>query len=163
MMRWLKNVLSGSWRVRRVFPPAAMRAIEAAIRAAEKSHHGEICFAVEGGFDLASLLQGQSVRDRAIEVFARLRVWDTEFNNGVLIYLLLAEHDVEIVADRGIHARVGAQGWQTICKQMEQEFRAGRFQAGVIAGIDVISAHLKQHYPTRGADANELPDAPVVL
>jgi uncharacterized membrane protein len=140
-----------------------MRAIEAAIRATEKSHHGEICFAVEAGFGLVPLLQGQSVRDRAIEVFSRLRVWDTEFNNGVLIYLLLAEHDVEIVADRGIHARVGAQGWQTICKQMEKEFRAGRFQTGVIIGIDAISAHLKQHYPRRGADSNELPDAPVVL
>jgi uncharacterized membrane protein YgcG len=162
-MRLLKNLLSGSWRVRRAFPPAAMRAIEAAIRAAEKSHRGEICFAVEAGFGLAPLLQGQSVRDRAIEVFSRLRVWDTEFNNGVLIYLLLAERDVEIVADRGIHARVGAQGWQTICKQMEKEFRAGRFQTGVIIGIDAISAHLKQHYPRRGADSNELPDAPVVL
>lgn len=163
MMRLLKNLFSGPWRVRRAFPPVAMRAIEAAIRAAEKSHRGEICFAVEAGLDIAPLIRGQSVRERAIEVFSNLRVWDTEFNNGVLIYLLLAEHDVEIVADRGIHARVGTQGWQTICTQMENRFRERRFEAGVVAGIEAISAQLKQYYPRGGPDSNELPDAPVVL
>lgn len=162
-MRFFKNLFSSSWRVRRALPPAAMRAIEAAISNAEKSHRGEICFAVEAGLDIAPLIRGTSVRERAIEVFSNLRVWDTEFNNGVLVYLLLAEHDVEIVADRGIHARVGAEGWQMICTQMESLFREGRFEAGVIAGIEATSAHLGRHYPRRETDANELPDAPVVL
>jgi uncharacterized membrane protein len=109
------------------------------------------------------LLKGVSARQRAVEAFARLGVWDTEANNGVLIYLLLADRDVEIVADRGVHAKVGPDGWEAICKTMEAEFRAGRFEAGVLAGIAAVGRHLEAHFPRRGADANELPDAPVML
>ena len=94
----------------------------------------KIRFAVEHALDLPQLLAGMSARDRAIEVFSQLRVWDTEHNNGVLIYLLFADRDVEIVADRGIHAKVGA-GWEDICRSMEQRFRQGEFEAGVIEGI----------------------------
>jgi uncharacterized membrane protein len=90
-------------------------------------------------------------------------VWDTEENSGVLIYLLLADHDVEIVADRGVHAKVGPAGWEAICRTMETEFRAGRFEAGVLAGIAAVSAHLETHFPPKGGDRNELPDQPVVL
>lgn len=163
MQRFIKHLFSGAWQVRRAFPPAAMQSIEMAIRAAEQSHHGELRFAVEAGLDVAPLLRGISARERAIEVFSALRVWDTEDNNGVLIYLLLADHDVEIIADRGIDARVGAAGWEAICQQMESSFRDGRFEDGVITGIESVSLHLAQHYPRRGADTNELPDAPVVL
>lgn len=162
-MRTFKNLCSGTWQLRRAFPPTAMRKIGFAINAAEASHHGEIRFAVEAGLDIAPLLRGQRARERAVEVFSNLRVWDTERNNGVLIYVLLAEHDVEVVADRGIDAHVGSQGWQEICKQIEGLFRAGRFEDGAIAGINAVSHHLARHYPRQGADANELPDAPVVL
>jgi uncharacterized membrane protein len=162
-MRVLANLFSGPWQLRRAFPPRAMQAIEAAISAAEKTHHGEIRFAVEAGLDLGLMLRGQSVRERAIEVFSALRVWDTERNNGVLIYLLLAEHDVEIVADRGIHAQVGDQAWGAICHEMEGLFRQRRFEEGVIAGIRAVSELLARHYPRDNADVNELPDAPVVL
>jgi hypothetical protein len=163
MRRLLKHLFSGRWKLRRAFPPLTMQAIEAAIRAAESLHHGEIRFAVEAGLDLVPLLRGQSARDRAIEAFSHLRVWDTQRNDGVLIYLLLADHDVEIVADRGIDAHVGAAGWEEICREMEVQFRRGRFEEGVIAGVKAVSKHLEQHYPRRDADGNELPDAPVVL
>jgi uncharacterized membrane protein len=161
--RVFKNLFNGAWQVRRAFPPQSMQKIEAAIRAAEATHHGEIRFAVEAGLDILPLLRAQSARERAIEVFSDLRVWDTEHNNGVLIYLLLADHDVEIVADRGIHARVGTEGWETICRQMEALFREGRFEEGVLAGLEAVSSHLQRHYPRRGDDINELADAPIVL
>lgn len=161
--RWFKHLCSGSASARRVFPLASMQAIEAAIRASEARHEGEICFAVEGGLDVLPLMRKQSARERAVEVFSELRVWDTEQNNGVLIYLLLADHDVEILADRGINAKVEAGSWETICRDMEQAFRHGRFEQGVITGINEISALLEQHYPKKSADANELPNTPLIL
>ncbi len=161
--RWLRHLCSGQWQVRRAFPAETLQNIEAAIRQAEISHRGEIRFAVEAGLDILPLLQNQSARERALEVFSHLRVWDTELNNGVLIYLLLAERDVEVVADRGVNAKVGHQAWEEICRDMEALFSSGRFEAGVLAGIDSVSSHLNRHYPKQGSDANELPDAPVVL
>ncbi len=162
-MRWLKHLFSGAWQVRRAFPPHTMQTIEAAIRESETSHHGEIRFAVEAGLDIDALLCGQTARERAIQVFSDLRVWDTEHNNGVLIYLLLADHDVEIVADRGIDARVGALGWHAVCIKIESMLRANRFEEGIRTGIKEVSSHLAQHYPARDGDHNELPDAPVIL
>ena len=86
------------------------------------------------------------------------------YNNGVLIYLLLADHDVEIVADRGIDARVGSKKWEVICRQMETSFRQGQFESGVIEGIRAIGNHLKEQFPLeRGGGQNELPDRPVIL
>ena len=108
------------------------------------------------------LMAGMSARDRSIEVFSHLRVWDTEHNNGVLIYLLLADRDVEIVADRGIHARVGA-GWEEICARMEQCFRKGQFEAGVLEGIRAVGDQLVRHFPSDGQGPNELSDKAVVL
>ncbi len=92
-----------------------------------------------------------------------LRVWDTEHNNGVLIYLLLADHDVEIVADRGIHSRVGNEGWERVCQSMEAAFRRGDFAGGVVGGVRAVGEHLQRHYPARGQQRNELPDRPAVL
>ena len=121
-------------------------------------------FAVEPALPLARVLRGASPRERALEVFGDLRIWDTEENCGVLVYLLLADRDVEIVADRGIHAHVGAAAWEAICRKMETAFRAGRFTDGVEAGIAAINALLARHYPREGPGAdNELPDRPVVL
>jgi uncharacterized membrane protein len=161
--RLFRHLFSARWRVRRAFPMRAMRAIEAEIRQCEAMHEGELRFAVEGELDFLALLRNQSARERAIEVFSQLRIWDTGHNNGVLIYLLLADHDVEIIADRGIHAHVGDQGWEAICRDMELAFRQGRFEEGVIAGIRAVGAHLARHYPRRGEKANELPNAPVIL
>ena len=161
--RILRHFLTFPWQVRRVFPQRAMRAIEAAIRESETTHYGEIRFAVEATLDSHSLLKGKSARERAVEVFSLLRMWDTERNNGVLVYLLLADRKVEIIADRGIHRDVGQQGWEKICREMEQAFRQGRFEEGVVAGIHAISEHLARHYPAQGGNVNELPDTPVIL
>ena len=100
--------------VGRAFPPSAMAAIEEAIAKSEREHSGELRFAVEPALDTSALLAGQSGRERALEVFSQLRVWDTEENNGVLIYLLLADRDIEIVADRGVNARVPQAEWEKI-------------------------------------------------
>jgi uncharacterized membrane protein len=163
LKRMLRHLSSGRASVRRVFPPRAMEAIANAIRTTETQHAGQIRFAVEAALELGPLLAGQTAPQRAIEVFSRLRVWDTEHNNGVLIYLLLADHDVEIVADRGIHVRLGKEVWEAICREMEAAFRSGRFEAGVIAGIDAVGKQLSRHFPAGSGKANELPDRPVVL
>ena len=162
--RVLRHLFTGPVAVRRVFPDTALAAIEQAIEQSETGHDGEIRFAVEAALDTLPLLREQMARERAIEVFSQLRVWDTERNNGVLIYLLLADHDVEIVADRGIHARVGNEKWEVICRQMETSFRQGQFESGVIEGIRAIGDHLKEHFPAeREGGQNELPDRPVIL
>ena len=158
-----RHLLEHRWRVRRVFPSQVLATIERAIKAGEATHSGQVRFVVEGALDGTPLFRGQAARERALELFARLRIWDTAQNNGVLIYLLLADRDFEIVADRGIDARVGAAGWETICKAMEIDFRAGNFAGGVIKGIDAVSRHLAAHFPKHGAGPNELPDAPVVM
>ncbi|OYU89686.1 MAG: hypothetical protein CFE29_11520 [Bradyrhizobiaceae bacterium PARB1] len=163
LKRISKHLLSNRARVRKAFPPKAMAAIERAIKASEALHAGQVRFVVEGALDGAPLFRNQAARERAIDVFAQLRIWDTEHNNGVLIYLLLADRDVEIVVDRGIDRHVGIAGWETICQMMEAHFRAGRFEQGVIAGIEAVTLHLAQHFPEHGAAVNELPDAPVVL
>ncbi len=158
-----KHLLEHRWRARRIFPQGALAAIEAAIKAAEATHAGQIRFVVEGALDGAPLFRDQPARERALDVFSQLRIWDTAHNNGVLIYLLLADRDVEIVADRGIDAKVGRDGWEKICADMETDFRAGDFQAGVIRGIEEVSRQLATHFPAPDAGRNELPDAPVVI
>lgn len=161
--RYMRHLCSNDGQVRRAFSQAALDRIEAAIGAAELRHLGEIRFAVEAGLDVKPLFADQTARERALEVFSCLRVWDTERNNGVLIYLLLAEHDVEIIADRGIDAQVGKPGWEAICQTMEKLLRAGRFEEGILAGIQAVSARLAKHFPKNSSDTNELPDVPVVL
>ena len=159
--RIIRHLSGGAGVVRRAFPRPALVAIERAIQASEALHDGQIRFAVEAVLDLSPLLAGVTARERAIEVFSLLRVWDTERNNGVLIYLLLADRDVEIVADRGI--AVSAPQWESICQQMEAAFRAGQFEAGVLAGIRSVGWHLSQHFPPQQDPRNELPDRPVLL
>ncbi|HEX2631543.1 MAG TPA: TPM domain-containing protein [Bradyrhizobium sp.] len=158
-----KHLIEHRWRVRRSFPPKALAAIERSIKATEATHSGQVRFVVEGALDGAPLFRGQSARERALDVFSHLRIWDTAHNNGVLIYLLLADRDVEIVADRGIDAKVGTANWEKICKAMETDFRAGDFEGGVIRGIEAVSKQLAAHFPRQGGGKNELPDAPVVI
>ena len=157
------HLLLTHWQVDRAFPHKTMLAIERAIKASETAHSGEIRFAVEGALDSGPLFGAQSARERALEVFAQLRIWDTEHNNGVLIYLLLADRHVEIVADRGIHPKVGSREWEGICRTMETAFRQADYEAGVVNGIQAVSQYLIKHFPAIGAGQNELPDQPVVL
>ena len=158
-----RHLLQHRWRERRDFPPNVLAAIEQAIKAGEATHSGQIRFVVEGALDGAPLFRNQPARERALDIFSHLRIWDTAHNNGVLIYLLLADRDVEIVADRGIDAHVGAAGWEKICVAMETAFGAGQFESGVIKGIEAVSRQLAAHFPPTGAGHNELPDAPVVI
>jgi uncharacterized membrane protein len=158
-----RHLLEHHWRVRRIFPPAVLASIEQAIKAGEATHAGQIRFVVEGPLDAAPLFRDQPARARALDHFSHLRIWDTAHNNGVLIYLLLADRDVEIVADRGIDTKVGAEGWETICRDMEAEFRTGNFERGVIEGIETVSRELAKHFPPDGHPRNELPDKPVVI
>jgi uncharacterized membrane protein len=134
-----------------------------AIRQSETTHSGQVRFVVEGALDGRPLFRNQPARERALDLFSHLRIWDTEHNNGVLIYLLLADRDVEIIADRGIDTKVGTEGWERICRAMEAEFGAGQFERGVIGGIEAVSRELARHFPRGGPHPNELPDAPVVI
>lgn len=145
------------------FPKVVMQRIEQAIADSEQTHFGEIRFAVELNLPLLDILKKKSGQQRAVEVFSQLQVWDTEQNNGVLIYLLLADHDFEILADRGIHQHVGAQGWARISHEMEALFKQEQFEAGVLHGIAQISMLLAQHYPANDSNHNELPNAPVII
>lgn len=163
MKRILRHLWYGGPQLRARFPADSLERITAAIAASEARHGGEIRFAVEASLDTMPLLRGETARERAVEVFSDLRVWDTERNNGVLIYLLLADHDVEILADRGIHALVGEAGWEAACKAMEVEFRAGRFEAGVLQGIEAVGRHLERHFPGTAGDRDELSNRPAVL
>ena len=163
-MKWgrlLRHLLMPPWRTRRLFGGATLHAIERAVRQSETTHHGQICVAIEAALELKPLLRNVTARERALDVFGQMRVWDTEHNNGVLLYVLLADRDVEILADRGIHRRVAPDAWERICKQIEAEYRAGHYEAGTVAGIGAIGELLAAHYP--GARGNELPDRPTIV
>jgi uncharacterized membrane protein len=156
-------VLADQGAVRRAFPEPALAAIEAAIAEGERRHAGQLCVAIEAALPPVRVLREVTPRERALEVFGLLRVWDTEANAGVLLYLLLADRDVEIVADRGIHRLVGDAAWQAICSALEEQFRAGHYAEGVVQAVARISDVLTRHFPRGAGGSNELPDRPVVL
>jgi uncharacterized membrane protein len=164
--RLLRHVAASQWRTRLKFPKSTLDAIEAAVSQAERTHAGEICFAIETSLSPLHVFNDLAPRARALEVFGRLHVWDTEQNNGVLIYVQLADRDVEIVADRGLQGRVSAAEWEGVCRLMEAHFKAGRFEAGSVAGVDAVGTLLARHYPSSAAAAsthNQLPDRPTLL
>lgn len=163
IIRFFRHLFSMPVQVKWHFSSQALKHIEQAIADSEKQHAGEIRFVVEAGLHPLEIIFKKSPRKRAIELFGRFNVWDTEQNNGVLIYLLLADRDVEIVADRGIHQFVGNQGWDKICHDMEVLFRRGEFEAGVLEGIAEVGALLTQHFPIQENDKNELPNRPIVM
>ena len=161
--RFLHHLTHGRAQLRRAFPRSALAAIEAEVRAQEARHRGELRVALEGSLPLRAVLRGTAPRERALELFGRLGVGGTREANGVLVYLLLAEHVVEIVADRDVARRVPQAEWQRICALMEERFRRGEFVEGVVAGLRAIGAHLAEHYPGARDNPNELPDKPVLL
>lgn len=164
LSRYWRHVTTDHRTLRRVLTPDAMSRIEAAIAESERTHGGQVVFAVESALPLVRLRHGITPRQRALEVFGLLHVWDTEHNNGVLIYLLLADHDVEIIADRGIADADSNAGWHSICKEIERAFVAGHHVDGVIDGIRASAAVIARRYPhDPSAARNELPDRPVVL
>ena len=163
--RIFRHLATTNGKVKRTFPQTTMNAIEQAIKASETAHMGEIRFVVEGALDGAELfaLHSQSARERAINLFSHLRMWDTEQNTGVLIYLLLVDRQVEIIADRGIDAKVGALAWTTICREMEASFKNEHYQEGVVRGIQAVTRQLTKHFHAQEGDRNELPDRPLAL
>src|SRR5260221_3086643 len=163
LKRLLRHRFTDHWAVRRALPPVAMRTIEKAIGEEERRHAGQLRFAVEASLPLGELLRGVQSRERAVDWFGRLGVWDTEHNSGVLIYLLLADRRVEIVADRGIHSKVGGAAWEAICGEMQQEFARGQFERGVVIGVRAIHDLLAGHFPPSDHRPNELSDKPRLL
>ena len=163
LKRLLKHLATPGRRLRQAFPPALLRDIGDAITASESRHRGELRFAVEAGLDVPALLKGETSRQRALEAFSRLRVWDTEHNCGVLIYVQLVDRKVEILADRGISSRVPEAVWRDICATMEAAFRQGDFRDGSLKALAAVTDLLATHFPPTGPRANELPDQPVIL
>ncbi len=158
--RWVDEV-----DVRRALPADMLHRLERRVGASERRHTGEIRICVEAGLPMSYLWRDATARERAIMMFSKLRMWDTEHNNGVLIYLLLAEHAIEIVADRGIDLRVNDEDWVAMAQRMGKAFREGRFEDGLTQALEEVSAVLVEHFPRAEgeADSNELPDAPVIL
>jgi len=163
-LRTLKHLLVPDWIAQRPFTSAVLKAIEQAIKASEQSHDGELRFAVEASLPLHHLVsKDRKARDRAEDLFSLLKVWDTERNSGVLIYVQLVERRIEIVADRGIAAKVEQAEWDAVCREMEKAFRAGRYAEGALQAVERTTRLLAKHFPARAGNPNELPDKPVVL
>lgn len=159
--RWIDDAA-----LQRALPPELLERLTRRVAASERRHTGELRVCVEAGLPLSYLWRGAPARERAIMLFGKLGVWDTERNNGVLIYLLLAEQAIEIVADRGIARHVGDDRWAEMARRMGASFRAGRFEDGLTEALEEVSALLVQHFPqdtASPANANELPDAPLML
>jgi len=161
--RWLAHAFMPPWRWRVAFPKAVLHDIERAIKQSEHQHSGELRFAVENAIAPVWVWRGKSARHRATEVFANLRVWDTEDNSGVLIYVLLADREVHIVADRGIARRVTQTEWDAIAQIMQTAFKQGDFRHGAIEGIKRITQLLVTHFPAKEGNSNELSDQPVII
>ena len=162
LARFWRHVVMTPWRAARCFPAATMDRLQREIAAQETRHRGEVAFFVEAELSTAQLWQALSPRERAKQVFAAEGIWNTEENNGVLVYLLLAERKVEIVADRGIDQRVAPGTWQAIVDLMDAHFREARFEAGASQGLQAIGALLEKHFPSDGSARNELGDRPVL-
>jgi uncharacterized membrane protein len=159
--------MANHWRTRLLFPSATLDAIEQAIKRAERAHSGEIRFAIETALTPLHILKDIAPSERALDVFSLLRVWDTEHNNGVLIYVQMADRTVQIVADRGAARRASRGEWDGVCRLMEEHYQKGRFEAGSIAGIDAVGTLLARHFARETvssvAPSNQLPDRPTLL
>lgn len=162
-MRLLRHLFARS--AHSLFPEDSLHRIADAIAAGERRHTGEVMFAVESELSVGQVLRNAQAHDRALDAFARLRTWDTAANNGVLVYLLLADHRIEIVADRGLDGKVSAEQWRGVCLLMEERLRAGEAEAAVVRGIEAVSDLLAEHYPQTGdaPDIDELPNLPRFL
>lgn len=159
--RLLQHLCATPLQVRRAFPETTLAAITTAVRACERTHGGEIRVAIETDLPLANLLRKQTPRERALEVFANLQVWNTAARNGVLIYVCWADRDIEIVADTGFNERVTSGQWADICHEMEDRLRRKEYEGAITHAVRAVSDLIAPHFPAR--DRNELPDAPAVF
>ena len=163
LLRALKHFVTPDWVALKPFPSPVLDRIEQSIARSEQRHLGELRFALEGGMEPFDVLRGLSARGRALQLFATLRVWDTEQNSGVLIYLQLVDHRIENVADRGIDAKVEQSQWDAICRRMEGAFRRGDFEGGTMQAVAEITELLACHFPPGAQNPDELPDRPVIV
>lgn len=163
MRRAWRHWKSSAAEARRAFPDATLDAIAEAIDQGERTHRGEVRLIIEKALPLEAAWAGVTNRQRAVNLFADYGVWDTEDNCGVLIYVNLAEHKIDIVADRGIDRKIDAATWQAVCRTMTEGFRQGRFHDATLAAIGQVNELLRQHFPSGGDRPNELPDRPVML
>ncbi len=163
MIRLLTHLLTPSWFALRHFPATVRAEIATAVAGSEQRHRGEICVVIEGPLPFSLLWRDVPPRQRALDLFAERRVWDTEENSGVLIYVQLVDRCVEIVADRGIARRVPQATWDDLCHDLAAALRAGRYREGVLTAIDAVTRLLAEHFPASEDNPNELPDVPVVL
>jgi len=161
--RWLIHTFMPPWRWRLTFPKAVLKDIERAVTQSELHHRGELRFAIENALAPTWVWRGMSARQRATQVFSNLRVWDTEENSGVLIYVLLADKEVHIIADRGIAKHVTQAEWDTVAQVMQKAFRLGDFQRGSLEGIEYITTMLSTHFPPGEDDPNELSNKPFIV
>ncbi len=161
LKRWLRHGFTPRWR--RHFSAATLAAIECAVADSERLHRGELCFVIENALPSEKVWRALSAFQRALEVFAEYRVWDTEENTGVLIYVCLADREVHILADRGINRCVCAGQWEQIVAAMQQAFSHNRFQEGALLGIAQVTDVLVEHFPAVDANQNELPNTPTVI
>ena len=163
LLRACKHLLTPDFVALKPFPSATLDRIEQAISRSEQTHSGELRLALEGGMEPLDVIRGMHARDRALQLFAHLRVWDTEHNSGVLIYLQLVDQRIEIVADRGINGKVAQSEWDAICRRMESAFRAGAFEVGALQAVTEITELLSRHFPPGDDNPDELPDRPVIV
>ena len=163
LSRLFKHLLLPDWWAQRVFSRVDLAAIGAAVTACEKLHLGELRFVAEGPLPVSVLWHGLSPRARAVALFSSLRVWDTEENCGILIYVQLVDRKVEILADRGIAARVAQAEWDAVCRGMEARFRQGEWRRGALEAVTRAGELLVRHFPASGSNPNELPDQPLVI
>lgn len=163
LSRMFRHLSTTTAAGRRAFPPVTLKAIQEAIAKGETLHRAEVRLVIEPALTLQAVLTGTSARERAVELFSDYRIWDTEENCGVLIYINLADHKVEIIADRGINRLISAQDWQAICRTMTDGFARGIFHDSVIAALDQLNALLQSHFPEDGSGTNQLPNHPIML
>lgn len=164
--RRIARLLRHRWQgdAHRVISRSVLDRLAQRVSASEERHGAQLRLFVEGGLPASYVMRDAGPRERAVAMFGKLRVWDTEHNNGVLIYLLLAEHAIEIVADRGLASRVSEAQWQRVIESMRGALRERDFEDGLNRAIDAVTALLVAHFPLAAGDANpnELPDEPLL-
>lgn len=166
----MNNMLKRLWRHlitttrdgRKTFPPSALQAIQAVIAKGETLHRAEVRLVIEPSLSLADVFDKTTARERARELFAEYRIWDTEENCGILIYVNLADHQVEIVSDRAVGRALNPQDWQAVCHTMTAGFARGDYQGSVTTALEHLNRILHERFPDRGG-ANELSNQPIVL
>lgn len=158
VLRWLKHLFTPTWRVRQLFPQSLLQKIEVGIGASEQQHQGQLRFVIESSFNASAIFSGTTPRARALEWFGSLRVWDTEHNSGVLVYISMADHAIEVIADRGINNKVNPQAWIDVCALMQVKFAEKDYAEGLESGLAAINTLLMTHMPRKTPLVNELPD-----